>query len=136
MQLLKLNIQTFYKVVELDILTDNFNELYRFSVEPRNWMNGAAYNPVDGIVYGQFQYASGNPRVLCRFNHQVNSQACFCESGNTALFAGTFTADGHYYLSAGGSSILKLANAANLVASSLLSACPTTTILASKVRSA
>ena len=59
MQMLKLNGESFFKVVELDIVNNIFNELYRFSAEPQDWMNGAAYNPVDGIVYAQFRYSSG-----------------------------------------------------------------------------
>ena len=103
-----------------------------FTSEPNKWMNGAAYNPVDGIAYADFQYSSGNPRVLCRFSHLSNSQECFCKAGNTEYYSATITSDGHYYLSNGGSRIYKLANVASVVATSPLSDCAFETILNSK----
>ena len=104
-----------------------------FTSEPSSWMNGAAYNPVDGIAYAQFRYSSGNPRVLCRFSHLSASQECFCETGNTGLYSATISSDGHYYLTNGGVAIQKLANVASVTATNPLSTCSMSTILSSKV---
>ena len=133
MQMLKRSSDSLYRLVELDIVRNEFNLLYNFTSEPNAWMNGAAYNPVDGIAYAQFQYGTGNPRVLCRFSHWPNSQQCFCTTGSPSLYSATITSDGHYYLSPGGNSFLKLADVANVTASSPLSPCVTSTILSSKV---
>ena len=132
MQMLKRAGDSEFRLVELDILGNAYNTLYSFVTEPNHDMNGAAFNPVDGIAYAQFQYTSQAQRVLCRFSHLPSSQQCFCTTGTTQLNSATFTSDGHYYLSASGDRFQKLAFAAGVAASSPLSACAMTTILSSK----
>lgn len=132
MQMLKGNSDTYYRLVELDIVQNAYIQRYQFMAEPSKWMNGAAYNRVDGVAYAVFQYTSGNPRVLCRFSHLADSQECFCESGSDSLYSATISSSGHYYLSVGGNSIKRVANVANVTATTPLSACPMTTILPSK----
>ena len=132
MQMLKRSGESNFRLVELDILNNEYNLLYMFLNEPNNDMNAAAYNPVDGIAYAQFQYSDQAQRVLCRFSHLANSQQCFCTTGTAQLNSATFTSDGHYYLSSSGDTLQKLSNAASVVASDPLGPCTMTTILSSK----